>query len=382
GGSLLDVSGISGIAGDDNNYTYNDSELFRGGNGSGVPTGVGGGGGGGGGRYRPDGNYGSNSGGDSKNDKNAALGVERSPRRRGQPRPGRTLAGTTVASASMPPPPPLVDTTLTSPRAASLGLGRGGQGRQAFTPGGSRAPTIDSFLQRGVVGNGGTGDAGGGGGGGGSGDGGNGRVAFGLGGDGALVGRAEGGMDVGVSGEWDAGNEDHFLKLIAEAQDLSGEAIAPDDKESDVQDVRCVCLQQPILLRGSQGRYLHVNKEEETVDGEEEDLDDNASIITAVTGISGDRAGSDWRTMFAVDAEGTGTGDPTEVVHFVSASERADRGAVVYGQSVSIRSVHAKGKYLRVSSSGAVIFGRVHLGAAERWRVLPYRTGGAPSSSG
>lgn len=66
--------------------------------------------------------------------------------------------------------------------------------------------------------------------------------------------------------------------------------------------------------------------EEEAAEGEEEDFDDNASMSTALTGISGDRSGGgDSKTIFAVDAEGTGTGDATEVVHFVSASERAYR---------------------------------------------------------
>ncbi|CAN0539153.1 unnamed protein product, partial [Ectocarpus sp. 12 AP-2014] len=162
-------------------------------------------------------------------------------------------------------------------------------------------------------------------------------------------------------------------------QPLSAEAVA--DQTPEEQDVRCVCLHQPVLLRGSQGRYLQVSKEEEEAEGDEEDFDDNASIVTAITAISGDKVGGgaggggliagELKTLFGVSAEGTGTGDPSEVVHFVSASQRGDRGPVVYGQSVCIKSVHGKGKYLRVSSSGALAFARIHTGPAERWRVLP-----------
>lgn len=73
-------------------------------------------------------------------------------------------------------------------------------------------------------------------------------------------------------------------------------------------------------------------EEEEAGEGDHEDFDDNASSITASTAISGDRAGGalgtgagDVKTVFGVDAEGTGTGDAAEVVHFVSAAERGAR---------------------------------------------------------
>lgn len=74
---------------------------------------------------------------------------------------------------------------------------------------------------------------------------------------------------------------------------------------------------------------MRVCKEEEDA-GDYEDFDDNASVITAVTAISGERAGGalgagELKTMFGVDAEGTGTSGPAEVIHFVSASERGDR---------------------------------------------------------
>lgn len=185
-GSLLDVSGISDIAGDDNEY--DDSELLRRGGGS---NGVGAGG-----RYRLNGN-------NNNDDRNDIFGGERSsPRRQAQLRPGRTQTAAAAAAAMPPPlPPPPVDTALSSPRkAASLGSARGREDRQAYTPGGSRAPTIDSFLLRNGVGSGGTGDAGGGGS---DGDN-NGRVSFGLGRDGALVGRAEG---VGALGKCDPRTE-------------------------------------------------------------------------------------------------------------------------------------------------------------------------------
>lgn len=76
-------------------------------------------------------------------------------------------------------------------------------------------------------------------------------------------------------------------------------------------------------------------EEEEATEGELEDFDDSSSVVTASTAISGDRAGGalvaggpagDLRdTLFGVDAEGTGTGDAAEVVHFVSSSERSAR---------------------------------------------------------
>lgn len=74
-------------------------------------------------------------------------------------------------------------------------------------------------------------------------------------------------------------------------------------------------------------------EEEEEAEGDDEDFDDNASVVTASTAISGDRAGGalvvagagEHKTMFGVDAEGTGTGDAAEVVHFVSSSERGAR---------------------------------------------------------
>lgn len=83
---------------------------------------------------------------------------------------------------------------------------------------------------------------------------------------------------------------------------------------------------------------MQISKEEEVADGDDDDFDDNASVITAVTATSGDRVGGafaaaggaaaatgELKTLFGVDAEGTGTGDPAEVVHFVSSSQRADR---------------------------------------------------------
>lgn len=83
---------------------------------------------------------------------------------------------------------------------------------------------------------------------------------------------------------------------------------------------------------------MQVSREEEAGEGDIEDFDDNSSAITASTAISGDRPGSapgggggggggagDLQTVFGVDAEGTGTGDAAEVVHLVSASERAAR---------------------------------------------------------
>ncbi|CAN0469018.1 unnamed protein product, partial [Laminaria digitata] len=76
-----------------------------------------------------------------------------------------------------------------------------------------------------------------------------------------------------------------------------------------------------------------------------------------------------------------GTGDPAEIVYFVSSARRHDRGPVVYGQAVSVKSMHGKGKYLRVSSSGSAVFARIHPGRSERWTVLPYRPTGGPSSS-
>ncbi|CBN79178.1 Similar to tubulin, gamma complex associated protein 2 [Ectocarpus siliculosus] len=340
GESLLDVSGISGIAGDNNDFNYNDSDLFLGGGGDSGDSGGGGGGGGGGGygggvaangastrgrhhRLDLDTTGGGNNG--------SVLGGATSPRWQ-QPGPGRTAA---------------VDAALVS-RAATLRLGGGGG--EGETPGRSRSPMTDSFLLR------------------------NGGGSSGDGSDGLGVGRngasARRGGGVGASGEWDAkageSDDDEIHQLIAEAQPLSAEAVA--DQTPDVQDVRCVCLHQPVLLRGSQGRYLQVSKEEQEAEGDEEDFDDNASIVTAVTAISGDKVGGaaggggliagELKTLFGVSAEGTGTGDPSEVVNFVSASQRGDRGPVVYGQSVCIKSVHGKGKYLRVSSSGALAFAR------------------------
>ncbi|CAM9775598.1 unnamed protein product, partial [Ectocarpus sp. 4 AP-2014] len=360
GESLLDVSGISGIAGDNNDFNYNDSDSFLGGGGDSGGGGGGGGGGYGGGvtatgastrgrhhRLDLDTTGGGNNG--------SVLGGATSPRWQ-QPGPGRTAA---------------VDTALVS-RAATLRLG--GRGGEGVTPGRSRSPMTDSFLLQN--------------GGGGSGDGSDG---LGVGRSGASARR---GGEMGASGEWDtkAGEyeDDEIHQLIAEAQPLSAEAVA--DQTPDVQDVRCVCLHQPVLLRGSQGRYLQVSKEEEEAEGDEEDFDDNASIVTAVTAISGEKVGGgaggggliagELKTLFGVSAEGTGTGDPSEVVYFVSASQRGDRGPVVYGQSVCIKSVHGKGKYLRVSSSGALAFARIHTGPAERWRVLPCRSAGGPAVAG
>ena len=171
GESLLDVSGISGIAGD-NDYNFNDSELFRGG---------GGGGGGSSGRLNLDGDYGN--GHDSIN-----LGgeeEERSPAAWQRPRPGRTSASSVLAPRT----------------AASLGLGRGRGEGQARTPRRSRSPATDSFLRR----NGGSGGGSGGGAGGGSGGGGGG---YGAGRSGGLAGAAVGGHDEGLSSEWDVRGDD------------------------------------------------------------------------------------------------------------------------------------------------------------------------------
>lgn len=117
-----------------------------------------------------------------------------------------------------------------------------------------------------------------------------------------------------------------------------------------------------------QGRYLRIRKEEEE-EGDGEDFDDNASTITAATGASGGSGGggggggggrptptmsglassvASWRsdggvhgsgsgrlaggggdgelkTLFGVDAEGTGTGDPEEIVYLVASARRHDR---------------------------------------------------------
>lgn len=167
GESLLDVSGISGIAGDNNDFNYNDSDSFLGGGGDG-----GGGGGGYGGGVTANGasTRGRNhhvdldtiTGGGNNG---SVLGEETSPRWQ-QPRPGRTAA---------------VDAALAS-RAASLRLG--GRGGEGVTPRRSRPPMTDSFLLR----NGG-------------GSNGDGSDGLGVGKSGA-PGRRGGG--VGVSGEWDA----------------------------------------------------------------------------------------------------------------------------------------------------------------------------------
>eukprot|EP00903_Cladosiphon_okamuranus_P016182 g14933.t1 len=352
GESLLDVSGISGIAGD-NECNFNDSDLFR----------AAGGGGSSGGRLNLDGDYGNNNGNTS-----LYLGVEdggRSQTAWQRPRPGTTAKVPSAAAVT------------------SLGLGRGGEEGPTRTPGRSSSTVTDSFVLRnggaggenGRVGNGGAGGE-------------NGRVGYGAGRIGGMVGVA-GGQDVGLSmsREWNVKVDDledeKMQQLIAEAQAISSDPAA--DEASDVQDVRCLCLHQPLLLRGSQGRYMQVSKEEEAGEGDLEDFDDNASTITA---ISGDRAGGahggaagDLQTLFGVDAEGTGTGDPAEVVHFVSAAERGARGPIVYGQSVSVKSLYGKGKYLRVSSSGAAIFARIHSGPAERWTILPCRTTAAGAAS-
>ncbi|CAN0267685.1 unnamed protein product, partial [Ectocarpus sp. 8 AP-2014] len=355
GESLLDVSGISGIAGDNNDFNYNDSDLFLGGGGD---SGGGGGGGGYGGGVTANGastrvrhhrlDLDTTGGGNN----GSVLGVVTSPRWQ-QPGPGRTAA---------------VDAALVS-RAATLRLG--GRGGEGVTPGRSRSPMTDSFLLRN--------------GGGSSGDGSDG---LGVGRSGASARRAGGG---GASGEWE---DDEIQQLIAEAQPLSAEAVA--DQTPDVQDVRCVCLHQPVLLRGSQGRYLQVSKEEEEAEGDEEDFDDNASIVTAVTAISGDKVvgaaggggliAGELKTLFGVSAEGTGTGDPSEVVHFVSASQRGDRGPVVYGQSVCINPITPL-KLTPVncccqSSDYSTLPCRIHTGPAERWRVLPCRSSGGPAVAG
>lgn len=47
------------------------------------------------------------------------------------------------------------------------------------------------------------------------------------------------------------GADEKMQQLIAEAQTVTGEAAAADDT-GDVQDVHCLCLHQPLLLRGSQ----------------------------------------------------------------------------------------------------------------------------------
>ncbi|CAN0062697.1 unnamed protein product [Ectocarpus fasciculatus] len=169
GESLLDVSGISGIAGDNNDFNYNDSDLFLGGGGD---SGGGGGGGGYGGGVTANGA--STRGRHHRLDLDTAgsggnngsiLGGETSPRWQ-QPRPGRTAA---------------VDAALAS-RAASLRLG--GRGGEGVTPKRSRSPMTDSFLLR------------------------NGGGSNGDGSDGLGVGRsgaaARRGGAVRVSGEWDA----------------------------------------------------------------------------------------------------------------------------------------------------------------------------------
>lgn len=197
GESLLDVSGISGIAGG-NDYNYSDSSgLFRGGGGGGVNNS---------GRYNLEDKDDYDSSTTGSNKRSSALGGERSP---GWQRPisGRMASRAAAATAMAMPSAisPHVDAVLAS-RTASLGLGRGRvEGQAVRTPARSRSPLTDSFLlmHGGSSGGGGGGDGSGGGIGGGSGE--NGRAVYGAGRSGTMVRRGGGaGGDVGVSREWNA----------------------------------------------------------------------------------------------------------------------------------------------------------------------------------
>lgn len=206
GGSLLDVSGISGIAGS-NDYNYNDSSgLFR----------DGGGGGGGvnnSGRYNledKDDYRRSNTG---SNKRISNLGGEQSP---GWQRPisGRMAATPTAIS-------PHVDALLAS-RTASLGLGGGrAKGQAVRTPARSRSSMTDSFLlMHGGSSGGEGGDSGSGGVGGGGGE--NGRAVSGVGRNGTVVmrgGGGGGGSDMRVSREWDARGDESEGEGITEHAD-------------------------------------------------------------------------------------------------------------------------------------------------------------------
>jgi gamma-tubulin complex component 2 len=152
-----------------------------------------------------------------------------------------------------------------------------------------------------------------------------------------------------------------IMKLLDRLPGSSQEGapvVAGSDSTADVEDLITLHYGSKVVLRGLYGRYLAARQVPQG-GGAEPPPVQNQNQQPHFTSVP-----------FYVQADGIGTGASAETLILVNASFRDDRGAVRFGDTISLRSRFARERFLSLTPSGELQFARVHIGLVEKWVLL------------